>query len=405
MIALDAFKLCDRKLRRRTSPMSKRTKALFLIAGLLSIVSIGIIFTRPTSAQAQGDKPVEETRKNLQVLKGLGLRESQFYNLMNFMAVSIGEECDFCHVVNGRDPKTGQRNWVWESDEKPEKQTGRRMLQMVLMINGSNKVDFTQNSVTCFTCHRGQTTTVGLPPMPLAKSGHEGLLLPPKTPAPPRTRPSVEDILARYVQAIGGTNATSTKTLSMVATRTASQNRTAANEITLALPDKLLIVGKTPQGVVRQILSGDNGWILNGNNLTTLGAADAADARRSLEAIFSVVKVTHSPGMQLAGVEKIDGREMWVVVQTISEKRISYDFDAETGLLRRRTTITHTNALPIPEQLDFEDYRDVDGVKMPFTIRNSAIDTYNSWTRTFTEIKRNLPVDEKLFAKPEVPGR
>src|ERR1051326_7763199 len=128
--------------------MVKRT-TLLLIAGLLSIVSISIIVsTHTTSAQAQpADKPIEQTRKNIQVLKGL--RESELYRVMNFMAVSIGEECDFCHVVKGKDPKTGQRNWEWESDEKPEKQTGRRMLQMVLMINGSNKIDFTQNSVTC----------------------------------------------------------------------------------------------------------------------------------------------------------------------------------------------------------------------------------------------------------------
>src|SRR5215208_2067840 len=41
-------------------------------------------------------------------------------------------------------------------------------------------------------------------------------------------------------------------------------------------------------------------------------------------------------------------------------------------------------------QVDFEDYKDVDGAKMPFVIRYSAIDTYDSWTRTFTEIKRNV---------------
>jgi hypothetical protein len=134
----------------------------------------------------------------------------------------------------------------------------------------------------------------------------------------------------------------------MIGTRTASQNRSAANEITLALPDKLLMVGKTPQGVTRQILAGDNGWVLNGKNLQTLSSTDVVDARRSLEAIFGVVKVSSSPGMQLAGVEKIDGRDMWVVVQTISEKRISYDFDAETGLLRRRTTITHTGRASAP---------------------------------------------------------
>ena len=225
----------------------------------------------------------------------------------------------------------------------------------------------------------------------------------PITPPPAPARPSVEEIFTRYVQAIGGANASSTKTLFMKGTRVASQNRNAANEITLALPDKLLIVATTPQGSVRQILAGDSGWIVNGANLRTLSAAEAGDVRRSLGGIFGIVKVAHAPGMQLAGMEKIDGRDMWVVATSTPEAMVTYDFDAETGLLRRKRTINHTLALPIPEQIDFEDYRDVDGVKLPFTIRSSAIDTYDSWTRTFTEIKRNVPVDEKLFAKPEVP--
>jgi photosynthetic reaction center cytochrome c subunit len=383
--------------------MLRRTTKLLSITGLLSMLSIGIvIFPRSTNAQGPpADKPIEQTRKNIQVLKGL--RESELYRVMNFMAVSIGKQCTFCHVINGKDPKTGQNNWVWESDEKPEKQTGRRMLQMVLLINGSNKVDFTQNSVTCFTCHRGQTITVGLPVMPLARSGHEGLNdSAPPAPAP-RTRPALEDVFARYIQAIGGANASSTKTLFMKGTRVASQNRNVSNEITLSFPDKLLIVSTPPQGSVRQILAGDNGWILSGTNLRTLSPTEVADARRGLQALFGVVKVTRSPEMQLAGMEKIDGRDMWVVATSTPERRVTYDFDAETGLLRRKTTINHTIALPIPEQIDFEDYRDVDGVKLPFTIRSSAIDTYDSWTRTFIEIKRNVTVDDSMFAQPVVP--
>ena len=55
---------------------------------------------------------------------------------------------------------------------------------------------------------------------------------------------------------------------------------------------------------------------------------------------------------------------------------------------------------PIPEQVDFEDYRDVDGIKVPFTIRISNIDTYYSSTRKFSEIKFNTPVDDAQFQMP-----
>jgi len=202
---------------------------------------------------------------------------------------------------------------------------------------------------------------------------------------------------------VGGTKAAETKTLVMKGTRAASQNRNWPNEITWAAPDKLLSVATLPNATLRQIAAGDNGWVLNGTNLQTLTAAQAANARRALEEVFNVVKVTRVPGMQLAGIEKINGREMWVVVRSTPESTVSYDFDAESGLLRRRLTINHTAVLPIPEQVDFEDYRDVDGVKLPFIIRRSAIDTYDSWTRTFTEIKRNVPVDDSVFAQPVIP--
>jgi hypothetical protein len=276
------------------------------------------------------------------------------------------------------------------------------MLQMVQLINGSNKVDFGPNAVTCQTCHRGQRTPEGLPSMPLAKSGHEGLLYPaPIGPPAPRPRPSVDEIFAHYVQAVGS-KAAETKTLVMKGTRVASQNRNWPNEITWSAPDKVLSVMTLPQTTIRQAAAGDTGWVLNGTKLQTLTATQTATARRGLEEVFSAVKVTQVPGMQSAGIEKIDGRDMCVVERSTPETTLKYYFDAETGLLRRRIAINHHPVLPIPEQTDFEDYRDVDGVKLPFIIRRSAIDTYDSWTRTFAEIKRNVAVDDALFARPAV---
>ena len=58
----------------------------------------------------------------------------------------------------------------------------------------------------------------------------------------------------------------------------------------------------------------------------------------------------------------------------------------------------------IPEQVDYEDYRDVDGLKLPFTIRVTSIDSFYNSTRTFTEIKLNVPIDESKFNKPPAPA-
>jgi hypothetical protein len=78
-------------------------------------------------------------------------------------------------------------------------------------------------------------------------------------------------------------------------------------------------------------------------------------------------------------------------------------FDAQTGLLVRRITSTTTMVGVIPEQVDYEDYREVDGMKQPFTIRVTSIDSFWSSTRKFTEIKLNVPVDETKFNEPLPP--
>ena len=338
----------------------------------------------------------EQTVKNIQVLKGLP--ESQLFLVMNFVATSLGVHCNFCHVQQGKDPNTGVTKWVWESDDKPEKRMARGMMQMVLAIKANDRVDFRGNEVTCYTCHRGQRKPVGIPAMPLARSGHEG----PDDAAPTErtTLPSVEQVFIKYVDALGGSAATSTRTLVLKGKREASQNRNWGNEITLAAPDRFLLVATMPQATVRQIVNGDKGWIVNGTNVRNLTAADAAEAGRSYDELFNVIKVKPSPSMRLIGIRKVGERDAYMVENVTDTKIERFYFDSQTGLLLRKMTLRKTMLMPFPEQVDFEDYRDVDGVKVPFTIKYSAIDTYDSWTRTFTEIKRNVVLSDSLFAAP-----
>src|ERR1044072_7212144 len=153
----------------------------------------------------QAGQTVAQTRKNMQVLKDLP--ESQLFLVMNFVATSLGVNCNYCHVQQGKDPTTGTTKWVWESDDKPSKHTARRMMQMVLAVKANDKIDFRENEVTCYTCHRGQTKPVGMPAMPLAHSGHEPG--PNDAPLSPSTSlPSLDQIFNKYVEAVGGRAAT-----------------------------------------------------------------------------------------------------------------------------------------------------------------------------------------------------
>ena len=101
------------------------------------------------------------------------------------------------------------------------------------------------------------------------------------------------------------------------------------------------------------------------------------------------------------GKDKIDGKEVYVLRgQGVDGKGERLFFDVQSGLLLRRITSTPTMVGLIPEQVDYADYRDVDGLKMPFSIRITSIDSNYNSTRTFTEIKLNPTVDEKKFLKP-----
>jgi hypothetical protein len=342
---------------------------------------------------ASGDRPVEQVRKNIQVLKGLP--SSQLFPLMNFVSASLGVRCAYCHVNQGGD------NWVWESDDKETKRTARQMMRMVLELNRNNLAAFRGSGVTCFTCHRGQSEAARMPPLPLAESGHEEGAG--KEANVVEALPSADEVLNRYVESVGGRAAVSKlKSRVMRGTREASQGRSWPMEITVKEPDRYLMVVNIPQqGEIRQGFNGVTAWVKNSQGVRELNANELITVKQSVE-LSKVIKISEPfPRMTVKGKEKVGAVEAYVLeyspAEGVTEKLF---FDVKTGLLLRRLTTKSTILFPIPEQIDFEDYREVDGVKLPFTIRISNIDTYFSLTRRLTEIRHNIAVDDAQFNMP-----
>src|SRR5689334_9929805 len=89
---------------------------------LWMVVALAAAIGIPALAQgADQDKPVEQTHKNIKVLKGMPT--SQLIPVMAFMSNSLGVTCSYCHTAE------------WESDDKEEKDTARGMINMVRDIN------------------------------------------------------------------------------------------------------------------------------------------------------------------------------------------------------------------------------------------------------------------------------
>jgi photosynthetic reaction center cytochrome c subunit len=73
-------------------------------------------------------------------------------------------------------------------------------------------------------------------------------------------------------------------------------------------------------------------------------------------------------------------------------------FDADTGLLLRELRYGNSPIGRVPTQIDFSDYRDVDGIKLPFRITYAWLDGRDSIA--LSEIKTNVAIDEAKFGRP-----
>ncbi len=354
--------------------------SLFLLAG-------GLLFIRGSHAQQQQDKPAEQNFKNIQVLKGMP--SSQIGPVMNFISSALGVECNFCHVPQ-----------AFDKDDKPTKLTARKMMQMQFAINKDNKDIFgATGGVTCYTCHRGQTKPQVMPMLPqmMQAGGEMG------AEKAAEALPTVDEVLAKYMQAIGG-EAAYRKIHSRVlkGTQVASDGAAVPIETYEAAPDKLVTITTTQrQGVIMSGYNGKVAWMKGPRGQRELSGPQLAAMRRSADFYGDIKLKEQFPGLDVVDREKVNERDAIVLASQSAPNRIDkLYFDAQTGLLVRILSITQTPIAPVPDQFDFEDYRDVDGIKIPFTIRHSPVEAHDGWSRKYTEIKQNIPVDEAKFNPP-----
>ena len=87
------------------------------------------------------EERAEQKYKNIQLLRGIP--SDRLTKIMFAFKASLGVDCTYCHIKD-----------QFEKDDKPQKQTARKMIQLVRDTNA--KLGGTAR-VTCFTCHRGQT--------------------------------------------------------------------------------------------------------------------------------------------------------------------------------------------------------------------------------------------------------
>jgi len=130
-----------------------------------------------------------------------------------------------------------------------------------------------------------------------------------------------------------------------------------------------------------------------------MSAAENADARIDADLYLPAHLKTLYQKFQVNAGDKIDGHEIYMVVgQTEGQPPLRLYLDKESGLLLRLIRYAETPLGRNPTQIDYTDYRDADGVKMPF--RWTLARPGNRFTIQIEQVQQNVPVDDAKFAPP-----
>jgi photosynthetic reaction center cytochrome c subunit len=363
-------------------------------AGILLSLTLFFAGARAQSASTQAPasgstapKLAEEQFKNIQALKGIPA--DQVVPSMQFIAASLGVECEYCHVRG-----------AFEKDDKKSKVTARKMIGMMMAINKENFEG--HREVTCYSCHRGAKDPVGTPiltdeePAPAAeeKAAVEG------KPA----LPGADQLLDKYLAAIGGADALQ-KITSRVqkGTLTSFGGQKIPAEVYSKAPNKRLSVMHLQGGDSVTAFDGKQGWLSVPSRVHMMSMAENDAARIDADLYFALHVKTLYQKFSVEAGEKIDGHDTYLVVgRSEGQPPLRLYFDQQTGLLLRLVRYAETPLGRNPTQIDYADYRDVNGVKVPF--RWTLARPGNRFTIQIEQTQQNVPVDDSKFAAPPPPA-
>ena len=357
----------------------------------------------------------EEAFHNIQVLRGIPVDD--FMGTMGVMSAALGFDCSECHTGAGTD----RVDWAADTQRKV---IARRMVTMVAAINKDN---FTgRQMVTCWSCHRGRDKPAVTPSMDIVY-GTPSLEADDVFRQAPG-QPTAEQILDKYIQAVGGAQRLAGLT-SYIAHGTsvgfggfggggqvqifakAPDQRTTLIEFKDA-PDRGDSIRtfngragwiKTPLAVLKeyQISGGDlDGFRLDAQ-LAFPGQIKQIlkNWRVSLPSTIEDLpgpssQTSQQPELTLGShdVQVVQGDRPNGVVATLY-------FDSKSGLLLRELRYSRSPIGRVPTQIDYSDYRDVNGIKMPYRLTFAWLDGRDSIE--IKDVQVNVPIPEAKFGTPE----
>ncbi len=397
--------------------LSKRS--ILAITGVTAGLAIGLTFSGSAQAQAPSITCAAGTTagqcfKNVQTDALKNLTPGDFLSAMGVMTDSLGLDCADCHPGAGTD----KVNWVIDT---PPKLMARRMVNMMQAINK----EFFNGSqqVTCYVCHHARekpSTSVSLDNLYSAPNFDKDDVV-----AADKTAPSATEILDKYIAALGGQQKLNSMTSYVMSGESIGYEGLGGNgqfKIYAKSPDMRTTEIRFPdhpdRGVSAWTFDGKVGWVTAPRGLMgeyQLDGANAEGAAFEAAASFPGAIKTLFPTWVSGGLESIGETRSasssssqdivppddYRLVEGTSRGgtlRAKFYFDQKTNLLVRVLRFVNSPVGRIPIQVDYADYRDVNGIKFPFKMAFLWLD--GRWNAEIKNVQINAPIDAKIFGKP-----
>jgi photosynthetic reaction center cytochrome c subunit len=391
------------------------SRLILAVAALMAVWLAGVALAAPQAPSQQKAQTADQVFKNIQVLKGIPVDD--FMGTMGIMSAAVGYDCSECHIGAG----TERVDWAADN---PKKVIARKMVTMVAAINRDNFSG--RQVVTCWSCHHGRDRPATTPSMetvygtPSLEADDVLMQMPGQPPA--------EQIIDKYLQAIGGA-----QQLAAVKSYVAKGTSVGFGgfggggqvQIFAKFPDQrttqIQFEAATGRGDSVRAYNGSVGWIktplavLTDYELTG-GELDGAKLDAELgfpgqiKQVLSNLRVglpttiSDLPGpSSQTSTEASGGLGQDRVVNVVQGTGprgllVTLYFDKQSGLLLRVVRYGRTPIGRVPTQVDYADYRDVNGIKMPFHLTFAWLDGRDAIQ--LSEVKANIPIDAAKFGRP-----
>jgi photosynthetic reaction center cytochrome c subunit len=337
------------------------------------------------NGSSKAAQTAESVFKNVQVLKGVPA--DQLFPTMRFITASLGVECSYCHVAEH-----------FEKDDKKPKQIARDMMRMMLTIDKNSFAGYRE--VTCYSCHRGSPKPQGDPMIANEVPAKQQTGVTPESETLSASLPTSDQLIERYIQALGGAAAIG-NIISREGRGTVTRSGQTVNiEVLDQDPNKQALIRHAPGGDSITVFNGREGWSqMPGGAIREMHGAELDATRIDADLHFPLELKQIFAELRVEYPEKIGDRDAYVVVgANEGQPPVKLYFDEQSGLLLRLMRYADSPLGLTPTQIDYGDYRDVEGVQTPFRWTIAEPDGIS--TIQLREIRQNVPIDDAKFAKP-----